>query len=48
MRHDSVNGGPQGMILFLSSLKNSVNVRAVGAGDFAAMGVADEFSNNTL
>ena len=45
---DSVNGSPKGVVLFLGSLKNSVDIRAIGAGDFTAMGVADEFTNDAL
>ena len=48
MGHDSVNGGPKGVVLFLCSLKNSVDIRAIGTGNFTAMGVADEFTNDTL
>ena len=48
MGHDSVNGGPKGVVLFLSGLKNSVDIRPIGTCNLAAMGVADEFTNDTL
>ena len=32
----------------MGSLKNSVDIRAIGAGDFTAMGVADEFADYAL
>ena len=48
MRHDGVDGGAKRVVLSLSSLKNSVDVRSVGAGNFVAVSVADEFSNDAL
>ena len=48
MGHDGVDNSPKGVVLFLSGLKNSVDVRSVGAGDFVAVSVADEFSNDAL
>ena len=48
MRHDGVDGGAKRVVLSLSSLKNSVDVRSVGAGDFVAVSVADEFANDAL
>ena len=48
MRDDSVNSGPKGVVLFLGRLKNSVDIRPIGTCNLAAMGVADEFTDDAL
>ena len=48
MRHDGVNGGTERIVLFGRRLEDCINIRAVSAGDFAAMGIADKFANDAL
>jgi len=48
MGHDGVDGGAKREILIGDRFENSIDMRSVGAGNFAAMGVADEFPDDTL
>ena len=48
MGHDGLNGGAKGMAAGFGGLVNGINIRTISEGGFAAMGVADEFSNDAL
>ena len=48
MRDDSVNGAPKRVVLLGGRFEDRIDVRAIGTGDFVAVSVADEFSNDAL
>ena len=45
---DGVDGGSKREVLVGGGLEHRINVRAISSGDFTAMGVADEFTNDAL
>lgn len=48
MGRDGVDGGAKRVILLSDRLEDGVDMRAVGPGDFATMGIADEFPDDAL